>query len=224
MTLTAPPASPRLDSEPAGGSLSDRAHDNIRQLIMSRRLRGGEVVREIPLAATLGISRTPLREALQRLEGEGLVVKGMGRSYLVRKVDLAEYLQSVRVREILEPEAAAMATGRIPPKTLRGAMDELDRLEGLGTEHTAQHWYSDDGVHELFTAYCGNEVLADMIRSLRVTTRLFESARLTARLELDSIEHRTILEALETQDAKLVRKAVVQHIRSLANFALETVR
>ncbi|MCA0423947.1 MAG: GntR family transcriptional regulator [Proteobacteria bacterium] len=215
---------PALLQDEQTGNLSDRAYDSIKSLIVSRTLRGGEMVREIPLAESLGISRTPLREALQRLEGEGLVIKGAGRSYLVRKVDLAEYLQSIRVREILEPEAAAMATGRIPLGKIRAVGAEIDALVSFGPEHTAAHWRSDDQVHELMTAYCGNDVLARMIQSLRVTTRLFESARLSARLELDSAEHRAIIDALEQQDAKLVRRAVANHIRSLVRFALETVR
>lgn len=217
------PSPPKLLEEPTG-SLSDRAYDKIKSLIVSRTLRGGELVRESPLAGSLGISRTPLREALQRLEGEGLVVKGAGRSYLVRKVDLAEYLQSIRVREILEPEAAAMATGRIPLERISAVGAEIDALVSFGREHTAEHWRSDDQVHELFTANCGNDVLARMIQSLRVTTRLFESARLSARLELDSAEHRAIVHALEQQDPKLVRKAVANHIRSLVRYALEAVR
>lgn len=214
----------RADDEQTGGNLSDRAYESIKSLIVSRKLRGGEVVREIPLAELLGISRTPLREALQRLEGEGLIVKGTGRSYLVRRVDLAEYLQSIRVREVLEPEAGAMAAGRIPAAELKSVRNEIEGLNAFGLEHTATHWRSDDHVHELLTTYCGNDVLSRMIGSLRVTTRLFESARLGARLELDSVEHLAIVEALEIQDAKLVRRAVAAHVRSLAQFALETVR
>ncbi len=61
-------------------------------MIRDRRLKGGESIIEARLADTLGISRTPLREALQRLEGEGLVRKVANRSYIVRHVDLSEYL------------------------------------------------------------------------------------------------------------------------------------
>ena len=80
-------------AQPVATNLSNQAHQAISEMIQRRRLRGGEVIVESRLAEVLNISRTPLREALQRLEGEGLVIKGTGRSFMVRHVDLREYLQ-----------------------------------------------------------------------------------------------------------------------------------
>jgi DNA-binding GntR family transcriptional regulator len=165
-----------------------------------------------------------LTEALQRLEGEGLVVKGNGRSYKVRHVDLGEYLQSLRVREILEPEAAAMAAGHIPLQQLAEVRAEINSLRDATGYHTDAHWRSDDNLHELFNRCSGNEVLAGVVRSLRVTTRLFEIARLADRVEPDSSEHLAILEALEAEDAPAARRAVQNHIRSIGDFAIATVR
>lgn len=207
-----------------GVNLSNLAYSAVSEMIRARRLKGGEVVVEARLAEILGVSRTPLREALQRLEGEGLVLKGGSRSFVVRQVDLKEYLQSLKVREILESEAAAMAVGRISPGQLAQVRHEIEELRRATTYHTDAHWRSDDNLHGLYTAGCGNDVLASMIQSLRVTTRLFEIARLSDRLEPDSVEHLAIVAALESQDAKAVRKAVAVHMRSLVKFALDTVR
>lgn len=205
-------------------NLSNLAYNAISEMIRRRRLRGGEMIVEARLADSLGISRTPLREALQRLEGEGLVVKGTGRSYLVRNVDLGEYLQSLKCREILEPEAASLAAGRIPASEMVKVRAEINQLRVAVPYHTDAHWASDDNLHELFARHCGNDVLADLVRKLRVTTRLFEIARLADRLEPDSAEHLAIVEALEQEDAKAARKAVQNHIRSLGKSALATVR
>lgn len=205
-------------------NLSNLAYKSVTELIRDRRLRGGETIVESRLADQLNISRTPLREALQRLEGEGLVVKGNGRSFKVRHVDLGEYLQSLRVREILEPEAAAMAAGHIPRLELAAVRAEINSLRDATNYHTDAHWRSDDNLHELFARHCGNDVLMKAIRSFRVTTRLFEIARLADRVQPDSIEHLAILEALEAEDAKAARKAVQAHIRSIGNFAIATVR
>jgi DNA-binding GntR family transcriptional regulator len=209
----------------AGGlNLSNLAYKSISEMIRHRHLRGGEMIVEARLADSLGISRTPLREALQRLEGEGLVVKGAGRSYLIRHVDLGEYLQSLKCREFLEPEAAAMAVGRIPAGELVRVRAEINQMRTAVPYHTDAHWASDDNLHELFARHCGNEVLADLIRKLRVTTRLFEIARLSDRLEPDSTEHLAIVEALEQDDPKVARKMVQVHIRSLMKSAIGTVR
>ncbi len=211
---------------PASGgiNLSNLAYNAVSEMIRSRKLRGGDTVVEARLAETLGISRTPLREALQRLEGEGLVIKGNGRSYLVRQVDLREYLHSLKVREILEPEAAALACGRISAEDFVHVRHEINELMQAPGYLNDAHWRSDDNLHGLFIRGCGNDVLGHMISSLRVTTRLFEIARLADRLEPDSTEHLAILDALEAEDAKAARKAVASHIRSLAEFALDMVR
>jgi DNA-binding GntR family transcriptional regulator len=205
-------------------NLSNLAYGAVSEMIRGRRLRGGEVIVEARLAEVLGISRTPLREALQRLEGEGLVVKSGTRSFVVRQVDLKEYLQSLRVREILESEAAVLAIGRISRADMAHVRHEIEELRAATTYHTDAHWRSDDNLHGLYITGCGNEVLANMIQSLRVTTRLFEIARLSDRLEPDSAEHLAILAAIENDDGKAARRAVTAHIRSLVNFTLETVR
>ncbi|MBV9078453.1 MAG: GntR family transcriptional regulator [Methylobacteriaceae bacterium] len=217
------PAQAEMPEARAGYNLSNLAYKSLSELIRTRRLKGGVPIIEAKLAEGLGLSRTPLREALQRLEGEGLVVKTANRSFMVRAVDLAEYLQSLKVREILEPEAAALALGRVPPARIGAARQEIADLMAATSYHTDAHWRSDDRVHTLYAEACGNAVLAQMIAGLRVTTRLFEIARLADRLGPDSREHLDILDAIEAGDARAARRAVQAHLRSLARFAVRTV-
>ncbi len=208
---------------PGGYNLAGLAHAALTDMIRSRRLRGGELVVESRLAELLGVSRTPLREALQRLEGEGLVVKAPNRSFMVRTVDLAEYLQSLKVRVVLEGEAAALAAGHVAPGALVLARHEVRELMGAADYHTDAHWRSDDRVHGLLTQFCGNRVMAQAIDALRVTTRLFEIARLADRVGPDSREHLVMLDGLEKGEARAARRAVQAHLRSLHRFALGNV-
>lgn len=213
------------DSTATGGlNLTSLTYRSVSEMIHHRRLRGGEVIVEQRLAEALGVSRTPLREALQRLEGEGLVCKVANRSYMVRTVGLQEYLESLKVREILEPEAAALAIGRIVPATIQAVRREMDDLQNATQYHTDAHWVSDDNVHTLFSDACGNTVMAETILALRVTTRLFEIDRLADRLGPDSIEHKRILDALEAEDSRAARRAVRAHIRSLMRYATKLLR
>jgi len=215
---------PGEPADNAGGyNLSNLAYKAVSEMIRSRRLKGGEVIVEAKLADVLGISRTPLREALQRLEGEGLVVKSANRSFMVRSVDLGEYLQSLKVREILEGEAAFLATGHIAQARLAAAHREIDQLMTATSYHTDAHWRSDDNVHGLYIEGCGNVVMGQMIKSLRVATRLFEIARLADRVQQDAVEHLEIVMALEAEDARRARKAAQAHIRSLSRFSLANV-
>lgn len=203
--------------KPAGANtaLSERAHQAITGLIHRHELRGGTVIVESKLAEQLNISRTPLREALQRLEGEGLLMKNSGRSFIVRHVDLTEYLQSLKVREILEGEAAMLAAGRAPAERIAETRREIEALKSVSLEHTAEHWRSDDNVHMLLSDHCGNAVMARQIVHLRMTTRLFEVARVAERVHPDSREHLAILDALDSGDGRKARKAVSDHIRSV---------
>ena len=98
-------------------------------MIQERTLPVGRPIVETKLAEQLGVSRTPLRQALQRLESEGLLQKLEGRSYVVRKVELREYLQSLRAREILEAEAAELAIGRLDPEKIAQARASLHEVQ-----------------------------------------------------------------------------------------------
>lgn len=211
-------------STKGGYNLSQLAYRSVSEAIHSRRLRGGEMIVEAKLSDAFGISRTPLREALQRLEGEGLVVKVANRSFMVRNVDFAEYMQSLKVREILEAEAAVLAIGKVPTNLIMRARQEISSMINATSYHTDAHWGSDDSVHEMFATRCGNAVMAGLIKSLRVTTRLFEVSSLKERLLPDSEEHLEILDSLESGDSKRVRKAVQVHLRSLQKFAVDSVR
>ncbi len=206
-----------------GYNLSQLAYRSVSEAIHSRRLKGGEVIVEAKLSEILGISRTPLREALQRLEGEGLVVKVANRSFMVRNVDFTEYFQSLKVREILEAEAAVLAIGKVPLSLIQRAKQELHDMLHATTYHTDAHWRSDDTVHEIYATRCGNPVMAGIIKSLRVTTRLFEVSSLKERLVPDSEEHLEILDSLEAGEARRVKKSVQAHLRSLQKFALDSV-
>lgn len=199
-------------------NLTDHAYEVVRKLILQRKLTGGEVLVEGRLAERMNMSRTPLREALLRLEGEGLLVRANSRSYAVRRITSSHYFQCLQVRERLESQAIVLAIGRI-------AQTELDRLrqsiEALDlNQQGASHWQADDEVHGMFARESGNEMLADTIGHLRVLCRLYEVVDPFNRIEEDRIEHLAILDAYGAGDVKAAEEAVVAHLRNLARYTL----
>ncbi len=225
MTKLTHPLTPGTDS-PSGnrtGTLWEQAYAAISTMIEQRGLISGQAVVEQHLANELGISRTPLRQALQKLEAEGVLVKSASRSYHVRKVELREYLQSLKVRQLLESEAAALCVDRIDGTAIQKARAALHAVKTQQPYDMLAHWRSDDQVHGLFIENCGNKVMTDMMHALRASTKMFEIDRLSERLEPDSRQHERILDALEARDPKAARAAVAAHIQSLFQFAIETV-
>jgi len=202
-----------------GDKLAAQAYRAVSDMIRRRRLAAGHVIVEARLAELLGVSRTPLREALQRLEGEGLVRKGDGRNYVVRHVDIGEYIQSLKLRLLIEPHAAVQSMPFIPARKLIEVRRETEELMNSTSYHIDVHWDADDHLHNLIIDYCDNQVMAEVLRNLRATTRLFEIDQLQDRLKPDAKEHLEIIDALERADADACFKAVANHIESLIAFA-----
>ncbi len=205
------------------GSLADFAQSRLTRLILDRELPAGTTIVEEKLAFALDISRTPLREALVRLEAEGLVVKAGGRSYQVRLVTAPEFFQSMRVREVLEREVVEMAVPNIPPETIDRLRARIAALvPGQGDSHL--YWEADNALHSLFPPHCENLVMAGVVRDMRITARLFEASNPFGRAEADQREHLAVLDAAGAGDARGAGRAMARHIRNLQQDVMKSLR
>lgn len=212
-----------LSLERERGSLAHRAADAIRKLILARQLHGGESLSEERLAADLEISRTPVREAMYFLQSEGLIQKAVNQPFRVRLVSNKEYFQSMRLRELLEGEAIAMAIQHIDAAALDAREQEMRALQDDPTAPAEAHWAADERLHDMIAETSGNDVMAGMIKSLRVTTRLFELSGLPSRFRPDTEEHLAIIRALRSRQPDAARAAMAGHIRSLTTDVLDTM-
>lgn len=199
-------------------NLTDQAYMVVRRMILERELTGGEVLVEGRLATQLDMSRTPLREALLRLEGEGLLVRANARSYAVRRITAAHYFQCLQVRERLESQAVSLAIGRIAPTEIQQLRDSILGLDS--SQQGSSHWQADDQIHGIFARASGNEMLAETIAHLRVLCRLFEVVDPFKRIEDDRFEHLAILDAYSAGDGGLAEEAVTSHLRNLGRYTL----
>ena len=198
--------------------LGELAYQTLRRMILDKALRSGGAVVEGRLAEELNISRTPMREALLRLEGEGLLTRAGARSYSVRFVSAQEYLQAMKVRELLEAEAVGLAIGKIDKKQIQQLVKKIKALRSGQQEQ--EHWQIDDQVHTMMAHASGNDVLARTIEVVRTNSRLFELTTPFNRIEEDRAEHLAILEAYAADDAEAARAAVRTHLQNLRSFVL----
>ena len=204
----------RLQTATASKSLAEQAYDKLSVMILERELFSGTFIVEERLAEQLNISRTPMREAILRLAAQGLLVRAGTRSYAVRTVTAAEFFQSHKVREWLEPEAIELSAGKIPHEVIDDLCEDIRVLANADVQEHA-HWQIDDRLHTMFAEASGNKILAKITGEIRVTTRLFEISNPARRIKKDGEEHLAILEAFRADNIKGARKAMVKHTRNL---------
>jgi DNA-binding GntR family transcriptional regulator len=115
-----------------GASLGDRVYEMLREYLRSGRVTWGESLREVSLAANLGVSRTPVREALARLASEGLV-EAHGRSFTVPSLTREDLDDIYDLRVLLETEAVRQAAARAAdPGEVKLALDQAQRAHARG--------------------------------------------------------------------------------------------
>ncbi|WP_193104367.1 GntR family transcriptional regulator [Brachybacterium sp. FME24] len=201
---------------------SDRAYLTLREEIIAGTLEPGTVLGEVEQSARLGLSRTPLREALGRLVGDGLAAPSAGRGVVVTAVSLAEATQLFDLRialEVLAVRRAAEITGADPAAQDR--FSELAERFGRSTAPLAQGAEPTDYyalTRELDTAVdstSGNDYLADALRGVRVhLARLRRlSRRSPTRLADSAHEHAAIARAIAAGNPELAAAATTVHLQ-----------
>ncbi|MDR3519099.1 MAG: GntR family transcriptional regulator [Azospirillaceae bacterium] len=195
-------------------NLGDHAYEHLRELILSRQIVGGDEVPESKLAERLQVSRTPMREALVRLIGEGLLERANARTYRVRAVSTREFFECMQLRELLEGYAIECAVPLIKDADLVALRQRLQELGG-GDDDDMQHWRFDNAFHSFFARVVGHDTLAETITRMRVTARLFRiSSVFHRKAEIDE-EHLAIIEAAERRDVPAAKAAMQAHLRNL---------
>jgi DNA-binding GntR family transcriptional regulator len=152
-------------------NLTEVVADNIREMILDGSLAAGRSINEVQLAANLGVSRTPVREALSRLISEGALEEIPRRGYFVQPLSAAEVRQIYPIRSILDP--AALELAGIPSREaiaeLRCINAELDRCQD-----PKEAVRLDDLLHLRLIEKCPNHVLKGLIQQFMWRTRRYE--------------------------------------------------
>ncbi|WP_415856206.1 GntR family transcriptional regulator [Sinomonas sp. G460-2] len=201
---------------------SDRAYAMLREDIVEWRLVPGTVLGEVEQAERLGVSRTPLREALARLTGEGLATAQRGRGVVVSELSLDHLGELFELREALECKAAALAAQRGDREPFVVLRDRLLAAPALLTDDDPQRseYYALSA--ELDSAIDGaiaNSYLSQALEGLRV--HLARVRRLAkddaARLRQAAVEHASIAGAIAEGNAPLAAAATAVHLNNSLN-------
>jgi DNA-binding GntR family transcriptional regulator len=211
----------RSTGQPDVGSMADRAYSHVIAALSDGTLKGGDLIQESRLADHLQLSRTPVRDALGRIEGEGLLVRS-NRGLTVRRVTIKEFLDILHVRRLLEPEAAYLACGQLDSEYLFRLQDRVLRESTAGMN--AEGWALDEEIHLTIVKGLKNDYLADLVRNMRRRTRLFELTEFPGRARSDREEHLDLLKSLISGDRDKAKAAMLRHLESLRDFIVESLK
>ena len=187
------------DTSARRDNISDALVATLRKMIVDGRLPAGHRVNEVHLAQALGVSRTPLREALGRLAQEGALASTPRIGWSVRPLTREEFEQIYDIRPLLDPVALRLAglpaAGRL--EQLRAINERIERARGADAVIAL-----DDEWHLLLIADCPNKVLVDLVEQFMRRTRRYEIALMSERKNVlgASFDHRAIMSALRRRD------------------------
>jgi len=216
---------PSLDTDPGTGqSAADTAYRHIRQAIITGDLAPGEPLKETALAERIGVSRTPVREALNRLNSEGLVELERFRKGRVASFSIEDGAEIFSLRAILEGHGAARAATRIDAAGLAELLaieEEMeDAFERLGwNRHLTLFDELNNRFHALIAAAADSPRLERILASsLELPASIFNhySESREERTRRTHRQHREIIDALRARDAGWAETAMRGHLLSLA--------
>lgn len=196
-------------------SLGEEVYHRLKQAIVDGDLSPGDRLIETTLAHDLNVSRTPVREALQRLTSEGLVTPDGSRGLIVSRLSVEGVEQAYVLREVLEGLAARLAAQHRRPDLFRILEESLQGMEeGVHDAHTFDWHHS--RFHDTIAEMSGNPYLIQALSALQAfRTRMVSLDWVTKQRVFKSVpEHRHIFEAIERRDADLAEARARQHVRT----------
>jgi DNA-binding GntR family transcriptional regulator len=206
-------------------SVVDQVYAAIRERILSGALERGARVHQEDVAAELGVSRTPVREALRRLAAEGLIEMRTNRGARVADLSESDMREPYEARLVVEPGAARLAAQRTPPQPL-ARMRRAIGAQRKAIPDVERSFAANRDFHIALVEASGNAFLLQFVEHLwvaRIGAAIYEhQAETPERMRLDADEHEQILDAISAGDARAAESLTRRHIadalkRSLAD-------
>jgi DNA-binding GntR family transcriptional regulator len=197
--------------------LNEIAYERIKTLILTGKVQRGEKLVVEELARQLGISRTPVREALLLLVQEGLAVSIPNRGTFVAEINRRQVLEIYQVRSVLEPLAVRLATPRIPEEELNRIARWAQSIKGeIGkTDDRSSYTDFDVAFHALAINHCGNEILKDSLSQLtdKLYVRTYPDGLPFPYIQASLEEHSKVLAAMMERDTVAAERLMAEHMR-----------
>ncbi|MCI0679247.1 MAG: GntR family transcriptional regulator [Actinobacteria bacterium] len=205
-------------TQTTANSLTDQAREEIATAIRERQLRPGQILSEGALASSLGMSRTPIREALGQLEQEGYVVVIPGVGTQVAELTLAEVIEICETLDALDTQIAGWAAERGSDEALTAIGKASEAMASLADEGDRLTWATADSqFHEFFAVAAGNTTAARTVKTLRGRLRRISigSATRPERLVACTDEHVKVASAVLARHPEEARALMHAHLLAM---------
>lgn len=197
-------------------TLSERVFEIVREQIVTGKLGNDAPIRQDALAAKLGVSKIPVREALGRLEQEGLLTSQANRGFCVQPLSAAQAEEIYALRLAIEPAAAAYASGRADAQARAAAIAAFERLDRAAGNDLPQVAVCNREFHVALVRPGGRLLTTQMIERLSILAERYVVAHLApaGRDTRAHLEHRALLDAFLSRDGAALEALLTAHIRA----------
>jgi len=208
-----------MEQLPERTNLRDQVYDILKKRIIFRQIESGKKINEEELAKSLGVSRTPIRETLLRLEHEGIVKIIPRRGAFVVSQSKEKVIDLLQVREVLEGLVARLATENMKSELfdrLKLCLEEVSSGDN-DDNRLLKYTPADVEFHALLLEACDNELLKNMMESVNAHLQMIRlrTVALPGRPEQTVREHYEIAAAIEKRDSILAEKLMRKHVASV---------
>ncbi len=198
--------------------LREIAYKRLYDAFRNVELEPGEPISAVWLSKILGISRTPIREALQQLATDGLIQMIQGRAVAISARSPQEVYDALHVRELLEPASVRLCARGMPDSALEHLQELTHQMEQAAAVGDRASWSrADQEWHELLSDACPNKLLGQMV--LLARNRMYHRGsadHVSAEYIIDgTTEHRRVVDAIATHDQEEAERLMLVHLQEL---------
>ena len=204
--------------------LREIVYEELKREILVGEIAPGTRMMEIELADEMGVSRTPVREAIRKLEKEGLVTIEPRKGAYASDVSIKDMVDVLEVREDLEAMAAAMAAQKVNKDEKQALIEAtMQYKEAVESERTEDIIRCDEKFHQLIVNCSGNKTLVQLFSQVQELALRFRYLYYDdfSRYERMPMEHREIEEAILSGDYEKARVAAGEHVKKLKQFVID---
>lgn len=214
--------------QPARRRLADEVYEQLVQAIMDREIGPEDQLVQERLAAELQISRTPVREALMRLEQEGVLEVSKRGSFRLYQMNTQEVRELYQARAAVEGQAIRILAERCDPNDVKALRDTIAKEENISGNDARTYFDANRAIHRKFVELAGNRFLLDMFDMIWGKAMAFHLFATIENLDLSQSlgDHMTLVQAVEDGDKTSALEVITLHISDgfdLQLKALETV-